>query len=138
VQSDGRSAQQVGLDGEYIAVAAGVMENRLDGSMLLNLDADALRAHAGRGVRRVGHIDGVDAELGEHPRSLDLLRAVDAARRNNLNQGYETASAIKAPTRERAPSGAGGVSLFNAGDAPELSTSACASMARIAERMARM
>ena len=51
VQADGRGAQQVRLDAENVAVAAGVMENRLDAGVLLNLDAEALRAHAGRGAR---------------------------------------------------------------------------------------
>ena len=55
------------------AVAAGVMQNRLDAGVLLNLDAEALRAHARRGARRVGHVDGVDAELRQQSRALDLL-----------------------------------------------------------------
>ena len=73
-------------------------------------------------------------------RALDLLRAVDAARRHNLNQRDEVALfASSAPMRERCPSGAGGVSVVKR-PAPLrlLSTRACASMARMAERMARM
>ncbi len=69
------------------------MENRLDAGVLLNLDGQALRAHAGRGARRVGHVDGVNAELRQQPRTLDLLGAVDALGRNDLNQGDEFALA---------------------------------------------
>ncbi len=139
VQADGRSPQQVRLDAENVAVAAGVMQNRLDAGVLLNLDAEALRAHARRGARRVGHVDGVDAELRQQARALNLLGAVDALGRNDLHQGDELAFVRSAtPMRERSPSGAGGVSVFSAGAAPATSTRACASMARMAERMARM
>ena len=91
VQADGRGSEQVRLDGEDVAVAAGVMQDRLDPGVLLNLDAEALRAHAGRGAGRVGHVDGVDAELRQQACALDLLRAVDAPGRNDLNQGDELA-----------------------------------------------
>ena len=67
------------------------MEDRLNAGVLLNLDAEALRAHAGRGAGRVGHVDGVDAELRQQPRALNLLGAVDAAWGNDLDQGDELA-----------------------------------------------
>ena len=84
VQADGRGTEQIRLDGEKIAVAAGVMKNRLDAGVLLNLDAETLRAHAGRGAGRVGHVDGVDSELREDAGTLDLLCAIDALGRNDL------------------------------------------------------
>ncbi len=85
------AAEQVRLDGEQIAVAAGVMQDGLDAGVLLNLDAEALRAHAGRGARRVGDVDGMHAKLREHAGSLDLFGAIDAARGNNLHQGDKAA-----------------------------------------------
>ena len=90
-QADGRGAQQVGLDGEQVAVAAGVVQNRLNAGVLLDLDAEALRAHAGRGARRIGHVDGMDAELGQDARAFDFLDAVDAAGRDDFDQGDEVA-----------------------------------------------
>ena len=87
VQSDGRGPQQVRLNGQNIAIAAGVMENGLNPGVLLDLDAEALRAHAGRGAGRVGDVDGVDAEAGEEACALDLLDAVDALGRDNFDQG---------------------------------------------------
>jgi len=77
-ESDGRCAQQVGLDAEDIAVAAGVMENRLNPGVLLNLDAQALRAHARAGAGRVGDVDGVDAQVVQVGRAFELFGAVDA------------------------------------------------------------
>ena len=62
VQADGRRAEQVGLDAEHVAVAAGVVQDRVDAGVLLDLNAEALGAHAGGGAGRVGHVDGVDAE----------------------------------------------------------------------------
>ena len=67
------------------------MENRLDVGMLLNLNAETLRAHARRGAGRVGHIDGVDAQLRQDARALDLLPAIDSARGNDLDQRNEAA-----------------------------------------------
>ncbi len=46
-QPDGRCAEQIGLNAEHVAVAAGVVQDRLDTGLLLNLNAEALRAHAG-------------------------------------------------------------------------------------------
>ena len=89
LQADGRSAEQVGLDAEHVAVATGVVQDRLDAGVLLNLDAEALRAHARRGAGRIGHVDGVHAELGEQPRAFNFLAAVDALGRNNFNQRDE-------------------------------------------------
>ena len=77
---------------EQIAVAAGVMENRFNAGVLLNLDAQALRAHAGRGARRVGHVDGVDAELRQQLRapSISLVQSMPLGR-HDFDQGDEAA-----------------------------------------------
>ena len=90
-QADRRRAEQVRLDAENVPVAAGVVQYRLDAGVLLNLDAKALGAHARRGAGRVGHIDGVDAELGKQPCAFDFLGAVDALGRDNFNERNETA-----------------------------------------------
>ena len=79
------------LDGEQVAVAAGVVQHGLDADLLLDLDAQALRAHAGAGAGRVGDVDGVDAELVQQCRALDLFCAVDALGRNDLHQRAELA-----------------------------------------------
>ena len=138
MQPDRRSSQQVRLDAEDVAVAAGVVQNGFDAGVLLDLDAQALRAHAGRGARRVGHVDGVHAELRQQARALDLLGAIDAPRRNDLHQRDKSAlgdqRADPRPLRE----GSGGVSVDNSALAPPSATRVCASMARMAERMARM
>ena len=110
-QADGRGAQQVRLDAEHVAVAAGVVQHRLDAGVLLNLDAEALRAHAGRGARRIGHVDGVHAELRQQACAFNLLAAIDALGRNDLHQGDELALLRSASRCASArPSGAGGVS----------------------------
>ena len=64
-EADRRCAEQVRLDAQHVSIAACVMQDRLDAGVLLNLDAEALRAHAGRRAGRVGHVDGVYAELRE-------------------------------------------------------------------------
>ena len=139
VQADGRGAEQVRLNAEDIAIAAGVVENGFDAGVLLNLDAEALRAHARRGAGRVGHVDGVDAELRQDARALDLLGAVDAAGRNDFDQGDEAALLDErrrcgsAGPEARAASRCSGDGL-----APATWTRVWASMARMAERMARM
>ena len=73
LQPDRRRAQQIALDAQHIAVAAGVVQQRLDAGLLLNLDAQALRAHARRRARRVGDIDGVDPDLPSIRGALQLL-----------------------------------------------------------------
>ena len=137
-QADRRCAKQVGLDAENVAVAAGVVQDRLDAGVLLNLDAEALGAHARRGAGRVGHVDGVDAELGEQARAFNLLAAVDALGRHDFDERDESAL-----LDERADAGtlAEGRGRRFGGDLSVLAASltrACASMARMAERMARM
>ncbi len=72
LQADRRCAEQVGLDAQHIPVAARVVQNRLDAGVLLDLDAEALRAHAGRRARRIGHVDGVYAQLRQQARAFDL------------------------------------------------------------------
>ena len=91
VQAERRGAQQVRLNGKKIAVTAGVMQNRLNTGVLLNLEAEALGAYARRGARRVRHADGVNAQLREQLRTLDFFDAVDALGRHGLNQRDETA-----------------------------------------------
>ncbi len=99
VQPDGRRAEQVRLDAENVAVAAGVMQHRLDAGVLLDLDAEALRAHARRGARRVGHVDGVHAELRQKARAFDLLEqsmprgGTISTRVTNVPVGDESADA---------------------------------------------
>ena len=61
LEPDRGGAQQVGLDAQNIAVAAGIVQQGLDAGLLLDLDAEALRAHPRRGARRVGNIDHMDA-----------------------------------------------------------------------------
>ena len=138
-QADGRGAEQVGLDAEHIAVAAGVVQDGLDAGVLLDLDAEALGAHAGRGAGRVGHVDGVDAELGEQARAFDFLAAVDALGRNDFDERDEAAlldqGADAGALAERRGRRLGG----DARQPRRRSlTRAWASMARMAERMARM
>ena len=73
VQADGRGAEQVRLNAEDVAVAACVVKNGLNAGVLLNLDAEALATHASRCARRIGNMDGVDAEAGEQARAFDFL-----------------------------------------------------------------
>src|SRR6185437_11226331 len=49
-QPDRRRAQQIGLDGNDVSVAAGVMQNGFNSGMLLNLNAETLGAQTGRGA----------------------------------------------------------------------------------------
>ena len=70
-----------------VPVAAGVMQDGLNAGVLLNLNAEALRAHAGRGMGRVVDVDGVHAELREQAGAFDLSRAVDAFGRARSQPG---------------------------------------------------
>jgi hypothetical protein len=67
------------------------MQHRLNAGVLLNLNAQALRAHARRGSWRIRHIDGMDAKRGKQSRALNLLDAVDSFGRNDFNQRDEGA-----------------------------------------------
>ena len=66
LQPDRRCAQQIALNAQHIAVAAGVVQDRLDADVLLDLHAEALRAHAGAGARRIRHVDRVDSQPVQH------------------------------------------------------------------------
>ena len=67
------------------------MENGFNPGELLNLYAEALRAHAGAGARGIGDVDGVDAVFGQQARAFNFFGAIDAARGNNFNKGDELA-----------------------------------------------
>ncbi len=139
LQPDRRSAQQIRLDAKNVAVAAGVMQNRLNAGVLLNLDAEALRAHASRGARRVRHIDGMHAELRQQARAFNLLGAVDALGRNDLHQRDECALRDqRADSRALRRVARAAFRWSTQAAAPEPAPRAWASMARMAERMARM
>ncbi len=73
------------------------MEDGLDAGVLLNLNAQALRAHAGRGARRVGDVDSMDAKLCQQHRAFNFPRAVDAVGRYDLYQGNEFALLYQRP-----------------------------------------
>jgi len=47
VQADGGGSEQIGLNAQDVPVAAGVVQDGLDAGVLLDLDAEALSAHAG-------------------------------------------------------------------------------------------
>ena len=90
-QADGGCAQQVALDAEYVAIAAGVVQDRLDADLLLDLHAKALRAHPRTGPRRVGHVDRVDTVARQQRCPGKLLLAIEALGRNNLHHRDEFA-----------------------------------------------
>ena len=73
--ADGGRAQQVGLDAEHVAVAAGVVQHRLDAHLLLDQDGQRLVAHARRGPRGVGNVDGVHADGLQEARAFEFLGA---------------------------------------------------------------
>ncbi len=68
------------------------MQQRFHAGLLLNLDTQALRAHARRGPRQVGNIDDVDPVLHQHPRPLELAFAGDALGRDHLHHGDKGAA----------------------------------------------
>ena len=107
LQPDGRSADQVRLDGEQVAVAAGIVQHRLDADLLLDLDAQALRAHARAGPRRVGDVDGVDSQPVQQRRALDLLVQSMPLGGTISTSVQNSPAAISAPTLERWASGSG-------------------------------
>ena len=137
-QADRRGAQQIRLDGENVAVAAGVMQNvsmPVCCWIWMHRLCPLMRAEA-RGESYT--LMACTPSCASMPRAFNLLRAVDALGRNNLHQGDKFPAAISDPRRDRSASGAGGVSLVCSGCAPRTSTRACASSARMAARMARM
>jgi hypothetical protein len=62
------------------------VQHRFDAGVLLNLDAETLRAHPRRRTRRVGHVDGVHTQLSEGARAFNLLAAVDSAGRHDFDE----------------------------------------------------
>jgi hypothetical protein len=78
------------------------------------------------------------AALGKETRAFDFLGAVDAFGRDDFNQRDEGAVCNqRTDARTLAERCWGRFSVYGR-RAPELTTRACASMARMAERMARM
>ena len=65
------------------------MHHGFDFRLLLDQLAGDLRAHAGAGARTVGHVDAIDAGGLAQLRAFDFLRRVDAARRQNFDEGDE-------------------------------------------------
>src|SRR5216683_4020953 len=89
LQPNRRRAQQITLNTQHIPVPAGVMQNRLDSHVLLDLHTQALRAHPCAGTRGVRHIDCIHSQPVQHLRAINLLCAVDALGRDNLHHGDE-------------------------------------------------
>ncbi len=58
----------------------------------LNLDAQALSAHARRRSRQVRDIDDVDPVLHQHPGPLQLAVTIDAFGRDHFNHGDKGAA----------------------------------------------
>ena len=127
VQADRRSSQQIRLNRKQIAVAAGVMQNRVDPGVLLNLDAEALPAHSRRGLRRIVHIDGVHAQPRQRLRAPSISFEQSMPRGGTISTMVMKLAARRSTSRSAsvAPSGAGGVSLLSAGAAPPTSTCVC-------------
>ena len=89
LQANRRGPEQVGLDAQHIAVAAGIVQHCLNSSVLLDLDTQALRAHARRGARRIRYIDRVDTEGCQQACAFDFLDAIDPLRRNDFDESYK-------------------------------------------------
>jgi hypothetical protein len=85
LEPDGCRAQQIALNRKQVAVAAGVVQHGFDAHALLNLYAQAHRAHPGTGAWRVGHVDGIDAKLMQLFRAFQLFCAVKALRWNDFD-----------------------------------------------------
>ena len=73
--ADGAGAQQVRLNAQHIAIAAGVMQDGLDADLLLHQQAQRLIAHAGRGARTVGDIDRIHADRLQELRAFQFAFA---------------------------------------------------------------
>ena len=91
-QPERRCAEQVAQHAEQVAVAAGVVRDRLDAEFLLEQDACQHRAHAALRARTVRDIDGVDPGVTQRPDVGEHARGVDAARRHDLDRGHERAA----------------------------------------------
>ena len=63
-------AQQVGLDAEQVAIAAGIVQDGLDARLLLHEHGERERADARPGAHPVGNVHGVDAADLEGARPL--------------------------------------------------------------------
>ena len=99
------------LNAGHVAVTAGVVQNRLDTGLLLNLNAEALRAHAGGSSRRIGHIDDVDAEAGERLAPASSFQQSMPFGGTISTIATNPPSRMRRPRRERSSMGAGGVSV---------------------------
>jgi hypothetical protein len=114
------------------------MQNRFHPGVLLNLDTETLPAHARRGLGRVVHVNSVHTQPRQQLRALNLSRTIDAPRRHELHQLDELSLGEKRTQPRALRKGRRGVSLLTSGAAPVTVTWVCSSMARMAERMARM
>ena len=68
-------AQQVRLNAQHVAVAAGVVQDRLDADLLRHHQAQRLVAQSRRSARAVGNVDGIHAHRLQVARALDFLGA---------------------------------------------------------------
>ena len=78
-------AQQIRLDAEHIAIAAGVMQDRFNPHLALNDQRQGLVRDARRSARAVGNVDAIDAHRLQKARAFDFLADVGAFRRHDLD-----------------------------------------------------
>ena len=93
LQANGRGTNQVALDAQDVAVAAGVVQDRLDARPFArSAHTGCCRAHPCAGPWAVGNVDGVDTEVTQLfalPRSH--CEQSNALGRNDLHQRAEGA-----------------------------------------------
>jgi len=82
-------ADHVGVDGEGVAVAGGVVHDDVDAQLLLEEDGHRQRRHAHLGRRAVTDVDGVDAGVPQQARAGHGLLRLDAVRRVDLDRHHE-------------------------------------------------
>ena len=88
-QAERVGPEEVRLNAEEVPVAARVVEDRVDPHLLLQEDAEGLRAHPRRGAGPVGDVDRVDLALLAVLRALDQRAGVGAPRGVELDRHHE-------------------------------------------------
>src|SRR5262249_52489802 len=82
-------AQQVRLNAQYITIAAGIVQNRLDGNLGRGHQAQCLVAETCRSAWAIGNVDRVHTHGLQVARTFDFPGSVDTLRRNDLDHDYE-------------------------------------------------
>src|SRR5438876_6409133 len=68
-----RGSEQIGLNAQYVAIPAGVMQDRFNPCLLLEENRQRLVAHASRGARAIGDVNSIYSNRLKKPRAFEFF-----------------------------------------------------------------